>query len=73
MDTKDQDDPNPGSPWSEMDLFDLANCVRLKQSVEEIADFLCRPVSEVHDKIVELDRSGELERRVAETAKVARD
>jgi hypothetical protein len=40
---------------------------------EEIADFLCRPVSEVHDKIVELGRSGELERRVAETAKGAGD
>jgi hypothetical protein len=73
MDTKDQADPNAGRSWSEMDLFDLANCVRLHQSVEEMADFLCRPVSEVHDKIVELDRSGELERRVAETARGAKD
>jgi hypothetical protein len=36
MDTKDQPDPNAGRCWSEMDLFDLANCVRLKQDVEEI-------------------------------------
>ena len=54
-----------------MDLFDLANCLRLKQDIEEIADFLCRPVSEVHDKIVELERSGELQQRIAETAKGA--
>jgi hypothetical protein len=73
MDTKDQPDPNAGRCWSEMDLFDLANCVRLKQDVEEIADFLCRPVTEVHDKIVELARSGELDRRVAEAAKGAKD
>jgi hypothetical protein len=62
-------DPNAGRPWAEMDLFDFANCVRLKQGIEEIADFPCRLVSEVHDKIVELERSGELERCVAETEK----
>ena len=56
-----------------MDLFDLANCIRIGDPVEEIADFLCRPVSEVHDKIVELERSGELARRIAETAKGAKD
>jgi hypothetical protein len=42
----DTEDPNAGRLWSEMDLFDLANCLRLKQDVEEIADFLCRPVGE---------------------------
>jgi hypothetical protein len=73
MSNESRTDPNAGRPWSEMDLFDLANCVRLKQAVEEIADFLCRPVGEVHDKIVELDRSEELERRAAETARGAKD
>ena len=63
----------PRSTWQEMDLFDLANCIRIGDPVEEIADFLCRPVSEVHAKIVELERSGELARRIAETAKGAKD
>ena len=49
-----------------MELFDLANCVRLRQPVEEIATFLCRSRREVRDMIVELDKTGELERRVAE-------
>ena len=73
MDGGDQSDPNAGRPWSEMDLFDLANCIRIGDTVEDIADFLCRPVSEVHDKLVELDRSGELEGRIAQTTKGARD
>jgi hypothetical protein len=54
--------------WSEMDLFDLVNCVRLHQSLEEIVDFLCRPVSEVHYRIVELEQMGQPERWVAEAA-----
>ena len=73
MSDQNQSDPNAGRPWSAWDLFDLANCIRVGDTVEEIADFLCRPVSEVHDKIVELERSGELERRVADTAKGAKD
>jgi predicted transcriptional regulator len=51
-----------------MDLFDLANSVRLNQPIEEIATFLCRSRREVRDKIAELERSGELARRIAETA-----
>jgi hypothetical protein len=39
-DIEDHPDLNTGKPWSEMDLFDLANCVRLKQPVEEIAGYL---------------------------------
>jgi hypothetical protein len=56
-----------------MDLFDLANCVRRREPVDEIATFLCRPVREIRDKIAELDGSGELQRRVAEAAIDARD
>jgi hypothetical protein len=51
-----------------MDLFDLANSVRLKNSIEEIAMFLCRPQREVRDKIAELEQSGELAKRIEETA-----
>ena len=55
-----------------MDLFDLANSVRLGDPVEEIAGFLCRSRREVREKIAELEQTGELERRVRETAANAR-
>jgi hypothetical protein len=35
-------DRNAGKEWPEMDLFDLANSVRLKNPIEEVATFLCR-------------------------------
>ena len=72
MDIDDRPDLNTGKPWSEMDLFDLANCVRLRQRVEEIAGFLRRSRREVREKIAELEQAGELERRVAEAAASAR-
>jgi hypothetical protein len=68
MNENDIGDRNTGKEWSEMDLFDLANSVRLKNSIEEIATFLCRSRREVRDKIAELERSGELARRIEETA-----
>lgn len=58
----DPDDPpnlNSDTPWSEIEVFDLANCVRLHQSIEEIANFLCRSRREVRQKVAELERSGE--------------
>jgi hypothetical protein len=67
-DIEDRLDLNSGTPWSEMDLFDLANCVRLKDPVEEIASFLCRSRREVREKIAELERTGELARRIEEAA-----
>jgi hypothetical protein len=67
-DIDDRLDVNIGKEWSEMDLFDLANSVRLKNSIEEIAMFLCRSWREVRDKIAELEGSGELARRIEETA-----
>ena len=73
MDIEDRPDLNIGSPWSEMDLFDLANCVRLRQPIEEIAGFLCRSRREVRDMIAELGKTGELGKRVAETAAGAKD
>jgi len=36
---------------SEVDFFDLANSVRLKNPIEEIAMFLCRSRGEVRDKL----------------------
>jgi hypothetical protein len=67
-DIEDTPDLNTGKPWSEMDLFDLANSVRLGDPIDEIAGFLCRSRREVRDKIAELKQSGELERLVRETA-----
>jgi hypothetical protein len=67
-DIDDRPDLNACKEWSEMDLFDLANSVRLNQPVEEIAMFLCRSRREVREKIAELERSGELARRIEETA-----
>ena len=68
MDIEDRPALNTGKPWSEMDLFDLGNCVRLRQPVEKIATFVCRSRREVREKIAELEQSGELARRVAEAA-----
>jgi hypothetical protein len=65
---EDRLDLNSGKEWSEMDLFDLANSVRLKNSIAEIAMFLCRSRREVRNKIAELEQSCELARRVEETA-----
>jgi hypothetical protein len=67
-DIDDRPDLNRGQEWSEMDLIDLVNCLRLKDPVEEIASFLCRSRREVRDKIAELEQSGELARRIEETA-----
>lgn len=60
-------------PWSKMDLFDLGNCCRLKQSTREIADFLCRSRRAVASKITELRKSGELDRLIAASAAGAID
>jgi len=54
-----------------MDLFDLANNVRLQNPIETIAMFLCRSQREVRDKIEELEHTGELARRVEQTAAYA--
>ena len=67
-DIEDRPDLNTGKRWSEVDLFDLANSVRLGDPVEEIAGFLCRSPREVRDKIAELEQTGELEKRVAKAA-----
>ena len=58
MDSEDRPDLNTGEPWSEMDLFDLANCVRLRERVEEIAGFLCRARREVREKLAEAGTVG---------------
>lgn len=67
-DIEDRPDLNAGKEWSEMDLFDLASSVRLKNPIEELATFPCRLQREVRDKIAELEQSGELAGRIEETA-----
>jgi hypothetical protein len=46
---------NSGKPWSEMDLADLWNCMRLGDPIWKIADFLCRDADEVREKVAEID------------------
>jgi hypothetical protein len=46
---------NTGTPWSEMDLFDLRNSLEQGDAPEKVADFLCRTVSEVRQKMAELE------------------
>jgi hypothetical protein len=65
-DIEERPDLNTGEPWSEMDLFDLANSIRLGDSVEEIAKFQCRSRREIREKIAELEQKGELAARIAD-------
>jgi hypothetical protein len=72
-DIDNRPDLNTGTKWSEIDLLDLANCIRLNDPVEEIASFMCRSRREIRDKIAELERSGKLSRLVEEAAREAVD
>jgi hypothetical protein len=49
-------DLNSGQPWSEADLADLKQCLKLRDSTKAIAEFLCRSPGEVRAKIAELAR-----------------
>jgi hypothetical protein len=72
-DIEDQPNLNTGKKWDETDLLDLANCVRLNDLIEEIANFMCRSRREIREKIAELERSDELhsiERRVSSIGEV---
>ena len=42
---------NTGVPWGEMDDRDLRWCVTDRQSVEEIATFLCRTRAEIRARM----------------------
>jgi hypothetical protein len=45
---------NSGKPWSQMALYDLRYWLKHGDSVEQVAEFLCRDVNEVREKMVEL-------------------
>jgi len=48
---------NSGKAWSEMDLADLRNAIRFGDSIEKMADFLCRGVERcrrAYDRIMQL-------------------
>ena len=47
---------NVGKPWSEMDIADLKQCLKLRDSTKAIAEFLCRSPGEVRAKIAEIAR-----------------
>jgi hypothetical protein len=66
-------DMNTGKKWSQMDLLDLGNCIRLNDPVEEIASFMCRSRREIREKIAELERSGELHGLIEKAAAEAVD
>ena len=72
-DLENRADMNTGKKWSQMDLLDLANCIRLNDPVEEIASFMCRSRREIRDKIAELERSGELPGLIEKAAAEAVD
>jgi hypothetical protein len=46
---------NSGKHWSELDLQDLRDGLRLRCPVAELADYLLRDVAEVRTKIAELE------------------
>jgi hypothetical protein len=72
-DLENRADMNTGKKWSQMDLLDLANCIRLNDPVEEIASFVCRSRREIREKIAELGRSGELPGLIEKAAAEAVD
>ena len=58
------DDPimphlNSGKNWSEMDLQDLRDGLRLRSPMQELAEFLMRDIEEVRAKAAELQAEQE--------------
>jgi hypothetical protein len=47
-------DLNTGSVWSEMDVWDLKQCLRFNDPPLKIATFLCRTEPDVLEKMREL-------------------
>jgi len=45
---------NSGKPWSQTALYDLRYWLEHGDSVEQVAELLCRDVNEVREKMVEL-------------------
>ena len=45
---------NTGKSWSEMDLFDFGNSLGRGDTIEAVAEFLCRDVEELHAKLRQL-------------------
>ena len=45
---------NSGKPWSHTALHDLRYWLKHGESVEQVAELLCRDVNEVREKMVEL-------------------
>jgi hypothetical protein len=71
MTQPDPDDPpnlTSGTPCAEAEVVDPANCIRLNQPIEEIANFLFRSRREIWEKVRELGRTGDLPRLFDKTA-----
>jgi hypothetical protein len=45
---------NSGKPWSQTTLHDLRYWLNHGESVEQVAELLCRDVNEVGEKMAEL-------------------
>ena len=52
---------NTGKPWSPQEIADLKFATDRGDSVEEIADFLCRTRAEVRKQVASLRRAAKLE------------
>jgi len=51
-DIENRPDMNIGKKWLQMDVLDLANCIRLNDPVEEIASFMCRSRRQIQNRRV---------------------
>jgi hypothetical protein len=54
MDESEEPNLNMGTPWSSWDDEDIRWALDHNDSIEEIANFLCRTPSEVHQRIREI-------------------
>jgi hypothetical protein len=43
-----------GQPWTEIDIYEIGNCLARGTPVPEIAEFICRDVGEVRRKVKQL-------------------
>jgi hypothetical protein len=49
---------NSGKPWSPVDLYDLRQGLGRGTPIDQVADYLCRDVSEVRAKALQLGLVG---------------
>ncbi len=60
---------NSGKPWAPVDLYDLRQGLGRGTRIDQVADFLCRDVSEVRAKALQLGLLRQAPRRSAPYAR----